>query len=69
MSIDKANKRKIHTNTLFHLGFVHTSGYQRGESPSNASRPTHTHTHTHIHTTTTNNEKNNEIMKMQGIMH
>ena len=45
-SIDKPNKRKIHTNTLFHLGFVHRSGYQGGESPSNAGRPTLTHTYT-----------------------
>jgi len=32
------------------MTYKHTAGYQRGESPSNAGRPTNTHTHTHTHT-------------------
>ena len=44
------------------MAYKHTAGYQRGESPSNAGRPTNTHTHPHTRART-----HTQIMKTPNI--
>jgi len=67
MTINKSNNRKIHTNNLFHLGFVEVissahKGVKRGvfldnhlPSTDNLTKIINTHKHTAEHSNTNRN--------------